>query len=63
MKPRSWPRACYTGSHEIVALRHSYHGRSAVAMALTGNSTWRLGGAAPGGFVHAINAQLLPLSL
>ena len=23
---------------------------------LTGNSTWRLGGAAPGGFVHAINA-------
>jgi hypothetical protein len=24
---------CYTGNHEIVALRHSYHGRSAVAMA------------------------------
>src|SRR5579871_6628629 len=46
---------CYTGSHEIVALRHSYHGRSAVAMAATGQSTWRLGGAAPSGFVHAIN--------
>src|SRR5580692_10475618 len=47
---------CYTGSHEIVALRHSYHGRSAVAMAATGNATWRLGGAAPSGFVHALNA-------
>jgi 4-aminobutyrate aminotransferase-like enzyme len=47
---------CYTGSHEIVALRHSYHGRSAVAMAATGQSSWRLGGAAPSGFVHALNA-------
>src|SRR6266581_1034283 len=47
---------CYTGSHEIVALRHSYHGRSAVAMAATGQATWRLGGAAPSGFVHALNA-------
>ena len=46
---------CYTGNHEIVALRHSYHGRSAVAMAATGNAAWRLGGAAPSGFVHAIN--------
>src|SRR5579864_6210683 len=48
---------CYTGNHEVVALRHSYHGRSAVAMAATGQSTWRLGGAAPSGFVHAINAN------
>ncbi|HTS75523.1 MAG TPA: aspartate aminotransferase family protein [Bryobacteraceae bacterium] len=48
---------CYTGNHEIVALRHSYHGRSAVAMAATGISSWRLGGAAPSGFVHAINAN------
>lgn len=47
---------CYTGSHDVVALRHSYHGRSAVAMAASGQSTWRLGGAAPSGFVHAINA-------
>jgi 4-aminobutyrate aminotransferase-like enzyme len=46
---------CYTGSTEIVALRHSYHGRSAIAMALTGVSNWRLG-AAPAGFVHAHNA-------
>ncbi len=47
----------FTGNHEIVALRHSYHGRSAVAMAASGQSAWRLGGAAPSGFVHAINAN------
>src|SRR4029077_1449497 len=47
---------CYTGNHEIVALRHGYHGRSAVAMAASGQGTWRLGGAAPSGFVHALNA-------
>src|SRR5579864_9051323 len=34
---------CYTGSHEVVALRHSYHGRSAVGMAATGQGSWRLG--------------------
>ena len=27
---------CYTGNTEIVALRHSYHGRSAAAMTLSG---------------------------
>ncbi len=27
-----------TGSQEIIALRHSYHGRSAVTMALTGSA-------------------------
>jgi 4-aminobutyrate aminotransferase len=47
---------CFTGNHEIVALRHSYHGRSALAMAATGNAAWRLGGATPSGFVHGINA-------
>src|SRR5579872_5402508 len=46
---------CYTGNHEIVALRHSYHGRSAVAMQATGNSGWRMGLSSPSGFVHAIN--------
>lgn len=46
-----------TGSQEIVALRHSYHGRSASTMAATGVGTWRLGGGAPSpGFTHAINA-------
>jgi 4-aminobutyrate aminotransferase-like enzyme len=29
---------CYTGSTEIIALRHSYHGRSAMTMALTGQA-------------------------
>jgi 4-aminobutyrate aminotransferase-like enzyme len=47
---------CYTGSHEVIALRHGYHGRSAVSMAATGVGAWRLGGAAPSGFVHALSA-------
>lgn len=55
----------YTGSTEIVALRHSYHGRSAAAMAATGVGTWRLGGAPTAGFTHAINAYCYrcPLNL
>src|SRR5262249_12297520 len=48
---------CFTGNQEIVALRHSYHGRSAVAMAATGLASWKLGGTVTGGFVHAINAN------
>src|SRR5574340_69823 len=47
---------CYTGASEIIALRHSYHGRSALGMALTGNAGWRLGGAVQPGIVHAHNA-------
>ncbi|MEP7354651.1 MAG: aspartate aminotransferase family protein [Acidobacteriota bacterium] len=47
----------YTGSTEIVALRHSYHGRSASAMAATGVGTWRLGGAPTAGFTHALNGN------
>jgi 4-aminobutyrate aminotransferase len=47
---------CYTGAHEVVALRHSYHGRSALAMSATGQGVWRLGGAPEPGFVHALNA-------
>jgi 4-aminobutyrate aminotransferase len=47
---------CYTGSSEVVALRHSYHGRSALMMAATGQGAWRLGGAPVPGFVHAMNA-------
>src|SRR2546428_10206445 len=47
---------CYTGSTEIVALRHSYHGRSALAMTLTAHSNWRIGGAPQPGIVHAHNA-------
>jgi 4-aminobutyrate aminotransferase-like enzyme len=47
---------CYTGSFDVVALRHSYHGRSALAMASSGQSNWRLGGAPAAGFTHALNA-------
>jgi 4-aminobutyrate aminotransferase-like enzyme len=46
---------CYTGNTEIVALRHSYHGRSSMAMALTGQGAWRLG-MPQAGIVHAHNA-------
>ena len=47
---------CYTGSDEIIALRHSYHGRSGLAMGLTGNANWRLAGALQPGIVHTANA-------
>jgi 4-aminobutyrate aminotransferase len=46
---------CYTGSEQIVALRHSYHGRSALGMTLTGQGPWRLG-PSQAGIVHAHNA-------
>jgi len=46
---------CYTGSTEIIALRHSYHGRSAMGMTLTGQGTWRLG-PPQAGIVHAHSA-------
>lgn len=46
---------CYTGSTEIIALRHSYHGRSALGMTLTGHSGWRLAGAPQPGVVLAHN--------
>src|ERR1700733_2556923 len=46
---------CYTGNTEIVALRHSYHGRSAAAMTLSGQAAWRVG-SAQAGIVHAHNA-------
>jgi 4-aminobutyrate aminotransferase-like enzyme len=46
---------CYTGNSEIVALRYSYHGRSAAAMGLTGISNWRVG-PPQAGVVHAHNA-------
>jgi 4-aminobutyrate aminotransferase-like enzyme len=46
---------CYTGNMEIVALRHSYHGRSAATMGLTGQGSWKLG-PPQAGVVHAHNA-------
>lgn len=42
-----------TGSQEIVALRHSYSGRSITAMAVTGHALWKRGGAHTPGVVHA----------
>lgn len=47
---------CYTGATEIIALRHSYHGRSSMAMALTAQAPWRLGPVTQAGIVHAHNA-------
>src|ERR1700730_7649547 len=47
---------CYTGSTEIVALRHAYHGRSSLAMSLTAQASWRLGPVTQAGIVHAVNA-------
>jgi len=31
----------YTGRHDVIALRYSYHGRSSLGTALTGHSVWR----------------------
>ncbi len=45
-----------TGAYDVIALRHSYSGRSALAMSLTGQSPWRLGLPGAGGVTHAMNA-------
>ncbi len=57
MRPPFWqPDAIRaTGNSEIVALRHSYHGRSSMGMSLTGQGAWRLG-MPQAGVVHALNA-------
>ena len=44
-----------TGSQEVVALRHGYSGRSALAMTLTGQAAWRIGGTQILGIKHALN--------
>jgi len=46
----------YTGRHEVVALRHAYGGRSALAMSITGQYAWRTGGPGLTGIAHAHNA-------
>ena len=46
----------YTGNSDIIALRHSYHGRSQLAAALTGNQTWRYSGPPSAGITFAHNA-------
>lgn len=45
----------YTDAQEIVALRHGYSGRSALAMSLTGHANWRVGGTQILGIKHAHN--------
>lgn len=43
----------YTGRHEIVALKHAYHGTTAGVLSLMGQHTWRWGGPSLPGVVHA----------
>src|SRR5258708_13504577 len=46
----------HTGNYEVVALRHSYSGRSQLAQSLTGQSVWRKSlPTGIGGIVHALN--------
>ncbi|MEX1362795.1 MAG: aspartate aminotransferase family protein [Nannocystaceae bacterium] len=42
----------HTGQHELIALRHAYSGRSAVATAVTAHSNWRPLPSAIPGIVH-----------
>ncbi|MEM7797717.1 MAG: aspartate aminotransferase family protein [Chloroflexota bacterium] len=44
----------YTGSTEIIALRHGYSGKSQMAMALTGQGSWRMGPVHVGYVRHAM---------
>jgi 4-aminobutyrate aminotransferase len=44
----------HTGNFDVVALRHGYSGRSALARGLTGQNTWRRG-TIQVGVVHAMN--------
>ncbi|MFQ5769654.1 MAG: aminotransferase class III-fold pyridoxal phosphate-dependent enzyme, partial [bacterium] len=44
----------YTGRHEIIALRHAYSGRSALATNLTAQASWRPLASAIPGIKHAL---------
>lgn len=46
----------YTRSHDVVALRHGYSGRTQLAMSLTGHYTWRLTPTASPNIHHIPNA-------
>jgi len=46
----------YTDAQEVIALRHGYSGRSALAMTLTGQANWRIGGTQILGIKHTHNA-------
>lgn len=45
----------YTGNHEIVSLRNSYHGMSPYTMGLTAHSTWKFKVPTGNGIQHAMN--------
>ncbi len=45
----------HTGVREIIALRHSYHGRSTLAANLTGQAAWRVAGNSIPGITHALS--------
>ena len=46
----------HTGWSDVVALRYSYHGRSSMTLAMTGQSVWRIGTPVAAGVSHAHNA-------
>jgi 4-aminobutyrate aminotransferase-like enzyme len=46
----------YTKCQDIIALRHSYSGRSYLALSLTGNASWRLAPTTVSGIHHIANA-------
>ncbi|HWR15819.1 MAG TPA: aspartate aminotransferase family protein [Terriglobales bacterium] len=46
----------HTGNFEVVALRHGYSGRTALAQSLTGHNTWRKNVPIGIGITHALNA-------
>lgn len=46
----------HTQCHDVIALRHSYSGRSHLAMSLTGHASWRLTPAPAAGIHHIPNA-------
>ena len=43
----------YTGRHEIIALKHAYHGGTSGTLSLVGQHTWKWGGPSLTGIVHA----------
>src|SRR5207248_1158572 len=46
----------FTGHTEVIALRHGYSGRSALAMSLTAQAPWRHWGEGLPGIKHTVNA-------
>lgn len=46
----------YTGNYPVIALRHSYSGRSNLAIAMTGHAAWKKNHLPSPGIVHAHNA-------